>query len=260
MVYTNAFQAVLGTDFLTNPRVGGLLTQPPPTRLLVDGEAFSVEPSSSSPQCHRIYRMFKKESYALTTEIRNEVLQLLEVPKMNIRVDTFANHKNAQESLYMTRENSAWRYNWSKLTRKNEEILWANPPFSQMSKVVTKLCLEPCKMVLVYPNWVDQYWYPILEKISVAKVQVPSGVKLYKSDWDDRPLPAPQWNTCVSLVDTTSMKVDERELDPKIVKFIQKSSKNWNLDDLQREMMRYPRYMTNETMDQEIQVDVGGSI
>ena len=32
VVQTDAFQAVLGTDILTNPRVGGILTQPPPWR------------------------------------------------------------------------------------------------------------------------------------------------------------------------------------------------------------------------------------
>ena len=36
VIDTSAFQAVLGTDFLSNPRVGGLITQPPPTRPLVD--------------------------------------------------------------------------------------------------------------------------------------------------------------------------------------------------------------------------------
>ena len=36
VIDTSAFQAVLGTDFLSNPRVGGLITQPPPTSPFVD--------------------------------------------------------------------------------------------------------------------------------------------------------------------------------------------------------------------------------
>ena len=43
LIETSAFQGVLGTDLLSNPRVGGLITQPPPTRRLVDGEPFEVQ-------------------------------------------------------------------------------------------------------------------------------------------------------------------------------------------------------------------------
>ena len=60
VIDTAAFQAVLGTDFLSNPRVGGLITQPPPTRLLVDGEPFVLQESMASSNIHRVYRLFKK--------------------------------------------------------------------------------------------------------------------------------------------------------------------------------------------------------
>ena len=156
VIETTAFQAVLGTDFLSNPRVGGLITQPPPTRLLVDGELFEVQETQGTPTSHRVYRLFKKEGYSLTDSLRDEVLRELEVPKACFSIDVFANFRNCKESKYMTRENSAWRYNWSALRKESSEVLWANPPFSQLSKVLTKLCMEPTRMVIVTPSWSDQ--------------------------------------------------------------------------------------------------------
>ena len=92
---------------------------------------------------HRVFRLFKKESYSLIDALRDEVLSELRVPKTSILVDVFANHRNATESNYMTREHSAaLRYNWSTLRKEPLEVLWANPPFSQLSKVVTKHCME----------------------------------------------------------------------------------------------------------------------
>ena len=76
VVPTHAFQAVLGMDFLTNPKVGGLLTQPPPCKLLVDGQSFPLCESKGS-QIHRIYRIFKRESYTLVTPVKFEALKSL---------------------------------------------------------------------------------------------------------------------------------------------------------------------------------------
>ena len=124
---------------------------------------------------HKVFRIFRTESYSLSSPLRDQVLQGLHVPKAFVTIDLFANHVNKQESLYMTRENSAFRYNWSLLRSQENQLLWANPPFSQLSKVVTKLCLEPTKMVLVHPDWCDDYWAPLLKSISESRIEVKSG-------------------------------------------------------------------------------------
>ena len=172
VIDTSAFQAVLGTDFLSNPRVGGLITQPPPTRLLVDGKPFVLQESLATCNIHRVYRLFKEESYSLTDTLREEVSSELRAPKTSLSVDTFANRRSATESKYMIRDNSAWRYNCSALRKELSEILWANPPFSQRSIVVTKRCLEPTRKILVTPSWSDQYWSRFLDKISVSRVEI----------------------------------------------------------------------------------------
>ena len=171
---TTAFQAVLGMDFLTGPRCTGIITSPSPPKLVIDGELYPVKQNNQNCAAHRLFRIFNKESYTLKKDLRDSVLQELQVPKNNIVIDVFANHYNHQEAEYFTTQISAFFYNWSELLKEGE-ILWANPPFSQLEKVVTKLALEPCRMVLVTPNWPSTCWTRILEKLSLKHTTIPEG-------------------------------------------------------------------------------------
>ena len=190
VVETSAFEAVLGTDFTESEHFGGLLTRT--SRVIIDGQEFLVKDClETKAEIKRIFRMFKTESYSLTPAIRRDVFQELGVPTSQICVDVFANHANNQEPFYMTKANSAFRYNWSKLLRSSSDFLWANPPFSQLSKVVTKFCLEPTRCILVHPEWVDQYWSPLPRDVTVARVEIKSGTPLFLSDKSKKPLPSP---------------------------------------------------------------------
>ena len=137
-------------------------------------------------------------------EWRKRSLQELEVPKQKINIDLFANHNNNQESMYCTRQNNAFWYDWSELSNDGDEVLWANPPFSQLDKVLTKIAMEEnCKMVIVTPNWQGDYWMRILEKLSLKQMCLPARAPVYKGDWDKKPLPPPQWETLVTFIDTS---------------------------------------------------------
>lgn len=175
---TTAFQAVLGMDFLSGPRCTGIVTCPAPPKLLIDGELFPVKQNNSSCAAHRLFRIFNKESYTLKKDLRESVLQDLQVPKCKIAIDVFANHYNHQEAEYFTRQNSAFYYDWSKLLGE-DQVLWANPPFSQLEKVVTKVAIEPCKMVLVTPNWPSTSWTRILEKLAIKRTIIPEGTIIW---------------------------------------------------------------------------------
>ena len=251
VVPTDAFQAVLGMDFLSNPKVGGLLTQPPPCKLLVDGKCYPLQESQGS-QIHRIYRLFKRESYSLVPSVREEVLSKLEVDPLLIKVDLFANHANFQESKYCTRSNSAYFYDWSSLCEP-KCVLWANPPFSQLHRVLTKVALEPQRIVLVTPDWGDCYWRRLLEKLAVHQVQVPEGLSLYTSDHQKKALPSPSWNTLVSFLDSSLVSIPMEELDPKEVKWVRKTSKGWDLSQLDMEVRKYPKQVLGEPMEREVQ-------
>ena len=114
--------------------------------------------------------------------------------------------------------------------------------------------MEPTKVILVTPDWGNQTWTNLLSKMSTARVEIPSGTKIFVSHGQKIPLPAPSWNTHVSVVDSILRKISQDELDPKIVKFVQRCSKNWTIQDLNREMKFYPK-LAQPTMDVEIQCE-----
>ena len=158
----------------------GSVDSTPPERLIFDQQQY--KPSQCDAQgketvCH-IHRAFKTEAYTLIPPIKEEALKKLNLD-INFACDLFANHQNAQHRLFCTRQNSAFRYNWSELCENGQTVLWANPPFSQLEKVVTKLVCEPCKMVLVTPNWGNRPWKRILDKVAVNQFHAPEKVPLY---------------------------------------------------------------------------------
>lgn len=177
---TDAFQAVLGMDFLQGPRCTGIITFPSPPKLMLDGELYPLmEHKSQKGVFSHVFRIFKKESYTLIHDVKSKALTDLAISRNDVSFDLFANHFNFQEEMYCTRQNSSFYYNWSSLCSKGE-ILWANPPFSQLEKVLTKVCLEPCKIILVCPNWEGTPWSKILDMIVTKCVQIPQGKPLYE--------------------------------------------------------------------------------
>ena len=131
-------------------------------------------------------------------------------PKM-VQVDLFASHSDAHEEKYMIIENSAWKYNWHSFCQ-NDEILWANPPFEDLEKVVTKACRVSCRMVWVSPNLLGGAWKELLQKITVEKYVVAPGIPVYESAKSTRLLPGRHWETVISFIDTTKIKVPKKIL------------------------------------------------
>jgi hypothetical protein len=105
-----------------------------------------------------------------------------------------------------------------------------------MAEFVTKLVLEPCKMVVVHPDWNDIYWNPLLLEMCVSRYEIPSGQAIYLRDRSKKALKAPLWNTQISLIDSEAIKIDPARLDPDLVKWVRARSRNWGFDDLIREM------------------------
>ena len=119
----------------------------PPERLIFDYKEFVLSQISTTQQVHKVFHVhkaFKTQSYTLTANVKEMTLGKLKLQK-SFSCDLFANHLNAQERLYCTRQNSAFKYNWSKLCQNGEQILWANSSLSQVERVLTKIVKEPCK-------------------------------------------------------------------------------------------------------------------
>ena len=58
---TSAFEAILGLDFLSgNPRCGGVLTQPPPERLIFDQKQFQLSQCDTQGKVHHVMHIKRR--------------------------------------------------------------------------------------------------------------------------------------------------------------------------------------------------------
>ena len=68
---------------------------------------------------------------------------------MTFTVEFFASKEQHMMQLYCSRYlNNAYRFYWRSLG-----LCYASPPFSQLSKVLTKIALEGARLVLCTPYW-----------------------------------------------------------------------------------------------------------
>ena len=102
---TNAFEAVLGMDFLQQENVDGVLFHP--GRLIVGG--CEVPLREISDDRLNVVLRFKTESYTLHPEIRKKILK----ERFNVDepfIDLFASNINKQSPFFCTRNDSAFSY------------------------------------------------------------------------------------------------------------------------------------------------------
>ncbi len=97
----------------------------------------------------------------------------------------------------------AFTFQWSSFLSSPEHVLWANPPFLHLDKIITKLLRDPCKIVLTTPEWRDYPWWKPLDQITSARFTIPPGEDIYLLNGYTTPLLGPEWGTVISLVDTT---------------------------------------------------------
>ena len=158
-----------------------------------------------------------------------------------MKVDLFASQSDAQEDLFMTESNSAWFYDWSKFC-EGGEVLWANPPFDDLKKVVTKACLEPCKLILVSPGWNKGNWRDLLTKVAVKEVEIPPHIPIFEHSLGKGLLPGKHWATFVSLVDTFEKRVERSDLDQLLVQELEGENMGLGPLDLTKEMEEDPGF------------------
>ena len=141
----------------------------------------------------------------LLPEWRQWSLEKLGVANRPIAVDLFASPTMTAAPQFITRDMDAFTYNWSKLNAIPHTILWANPPFHALDKVVEKIQMEPCTIALCTPNWPDRTWFPQLQNIYMRRIELPTKRRLYLGVNKKTPLQQRQWHTIVWLVSTKEM-------------------------------------------------------
>ena len=138
----------------------------------------------------------------------------------------------------MTESNSAWYYDCDKFC-SGRNIFWANPPFEDVKKVITKACLQPCGMVLVSRGWSKGNWRSLLEKVAVKTLEIPPHVPIFDHSLGKGLLPGRHLSTFVSLVDTFVNRVPHSELDPLLVQELEEDNLGWGPKELEKEVESY---------------------
>ena len=203
---TDAFDIVIGTDFLRrNPEVKMLSLQRPYSLHCDFGSGLFSVPLELSGRKESGLRYasktnYRTENYQLARHVLVNGLAALQVNLDEIQVELFASQQQHIMQLYCTIQlNHAFRFFW-----KAMGLAYANPPFSLLAKVLTKIAYEGGRVVMCTPDWgcsgEHAYWRRMLYRMTVGRVQLPDG-PIYVPEDSDTAMQAPEWASFLSFVD-----------------------------------------------------------
>ena len=116
-------------------------------------------------------------------------------------------------------------------------LCYANPPFSQVAKVLTKIALEGARVVLCTPEWGSTwehaYWRRLQDRMTLGKTGLPNG-PIYVFDDSQETMPAPEWGSLLSIVDGSLNPVPVCDLDKEVLKELMAESCGLTLLDLKK--------------------------
>ena len=218
----NAFEIVIGIDFLRrNPQVKLLsLQRPYALRCDFGSGLFSVPLELSGPQksgLRYVNRSYRTENYQLVRLVLKSGPAALQVDLNEVQVELFASKEEHMMQLYCSRYlNNAYR-----LYQRSMGLCYANPPFSQLAKVLTKMALEGARVVLCTPDWgttgEQAYWRQLLDRMTVRRTELPNG-QIWVPDDSQETVPAPEWGSFLSIVDGSLNPVPGSDLDQVVLK------------------------------------------
>lgn len=130
--------------------------------------------SPVDPNSHQVSRVWGNwGEYTLVPKWRRWALAHLGVGHLPLGVDLFATPWSSAAPLFITKEMDAFSFNWGALQPDGSTLLWANPPFANLGKVVEKLLKDPCHIVMVTPQWEDKPWWTTLLQLPHQRICLP---------------------------------------------------------------------------------------
>ena len=193
---TDAFDIVIGTDLLRrNPQVKTLSLQRPYSLHCDFGSGLFSVPLGLSGRKESGLRYAAKtnyctENYQLARHVLENALAALQVSLDEIQVELFASQQQHIMQLHCSKDfNNAFRSFW-----KAMGLVYANPPFPLLAKVLTKITYEGGRVVMCTPDWgcsgEHAYWRRMLDRMAVGRVQLPDGC-IYVPEDSDTAMQAP---------------------------------------------------------------------
>ena len=238
---------MLGTDFFVEQSKVLSLTLQAPYFLQVDkGNGEESVPLEQSEHTSSHLRVSQKEPSTMMVASKTEDYQLLgdvldQGPKElgysreDLKVELFASDKQHVLDLYCSkRKNCCYKFYWPSFG-----MAWGNPRFSELGKVLTKAALEHSRMVLCSPDWGahggNEYWRTLLDKLMLTPIELPDDA-IYVPLGHKTPIVKPGWGSMLSVVDGGLAPVPWEDLDPAMVREIQRQSSVYTLDVLKNHL------------------------
>ena len=127
---------------------------------------------------------YRTENYHLARHILENGLAALQVTLDEIQVDLFASQQQHIMQLYCLKHlNKAFRSFWEAMG-----LAYANPPFSLLAKVLTKIAYKGGRVVMCTPDWgcsgEHAYWRRMLDRMTVERMHLPDGPIYVPQDSD----------------------------------------------------------------------------
>ena len=123
-------------------------------------------------------------------------------------------------------------------------LAYANPPFSLLAKVLTKIAHEGGRVVMCTPDWgcsgEHAYWRRMLDRMTGGRIQLPDG-PIYVPEDSDTAMQAPDWARFLSIVDGSLNPVPLCDLNQVLLKGVMAENCGWTLSDLKR---RSPEHLS----------------
>ena len=242
---TDAFDILIGADFLRrNPQVKMLSLQRPYSLHCDFGSGlFSVALEHSgrkeSGLRYAAKTNYRTANYQLARQVLENGLAGLQVSPEEIQVELFASQHQDIMQLYCSKHmNNPYRFFWKAIG-----LAYANPPFSLLAKVLTKIAYEGGR-VMCTPDWgcsgEHAYWRQLLDRMTVGRVQLPDG-PIYAPEDSDTPMQAPKWASFLSIVDGSLNPVPLCDLDQVLLKEVMAENRSRTLLDLKK---RSPEHLS----------------
>ena len=149
---------------------------------------------------------WKSQQYAVQKSFVNDIVMRMDAGKPLI--DCFANANNKR-----------FEHHWGPggiATNAFEELwmydmvglLWMNPPYSEIPRVIEKIRRDRAKVIAVLPDWPGKQWYQEVWKMVKKYNFYPIGTEFF--ELNGRPDRLKKWGVWAMLIDTTEMSKSKR--------------------------------------------------
>ena len=104
---------------------------------------------------------------------------------------------------FISEEMGTFSFDWGTLLLSEVQVLWANPPFAILGKVVAKLEEDACRVVLIIPENEEKPWRQPLKKLAKKAVAFPPRPHTFLGGFRKDPLPLRNRRSVAWLIDTS---------------------------------------------------------